>query len=340
MRNRGAALALAATLALPNASIADGSDGEARWLRLAVERLCPQPGLSGLDAQDAIPGSWLLDETRRPDDRDPRRIAVRLLLPGADRLTVERRQFRGRLRQFRVSYAVRDGEGKPLGYDYWDLDPWPYDGDVSRGPFLPIRHGTAVASILAREAPDAALVPFRYPRPDMSRMGELVARAVQTGVRILAMPLGSRKPEDWRAFERAFRGRDILAIVSAGNDGRDIDREPVYPAALELENIVTVTSADAFGRLASGSNWGAETVDVMLPAENLEIVDFRGASGKASGSSYAVPRLAALAARILARHPGLGAAELKARILARATPSPFERKDVVSAGWISDPLSD
>ena len=426
MRNRGAALALAATLALPNGSIADGSDGEARWLRLAVERLCPQPGLSGLDAQDAIPGSWLLDETRRPDDRDPRRIAVRLLLPGADLLTVERRQFRGGLRQFRVAYAVRDGdrlrpsfqaiadggctvrsgqairaegdtwryldqlegdletlkwtetlqapwpagvdpggvrvalvdsglaydlplfrdrlardgEGKPLGYDYWDLDPWPYDGDGSRGPFLPIRHGTAVASILAREAPDAALVPFRYPRPDMSRMGELVARAVRAGVRILAMPLGSRKPEDWRAFERALRGRDILAIVSAGNDGRDIDREPVYPAALALENIVTVTSADAFGRLASGSNWGAETVDVMLPAENLEIVDFRGASGKASGSSYAVPRLAALAARILARHPGLGADELKARILARATPSPFERKDVVSAGWIPDPLSD
>ena len=426
MRNRGAALALAATLALPNASIADGSDGEARWLRLAVERLCPQPGLSGLDAQDAIPGSWLLDETRRPDDRDPRRIAVRLLLPGADRLTVERRQFRGRLRQFRVSYAVRDGdrlrpsfqaiadsgctvrsgrairaegdawrhldqlegdletlkwtetlqapwpagvdpggvrvalvdsglaydlprfrdrlardgEGKPLGYDYWDLDPWPYDGDVSRGPFLPIRHGTAVASILAREAPDAALVPFRYPRPDMSRMGELVARAVQTGVRILAMPLGSRSAADWRIFESALRGHDILAVVSAGNDGRDIDREPVYPAALELENIVTVTSADAFGRLASGSNWGRTNVDVMLPAENLEIVDFRGASGRASGSSYAVPRLAALAARILARDPGLSATMLKARILACAIPSPYEREGVVAAGWIPDPLSD
>ena len=45
---------------------------------------------------------------------------------------------------------ARDGEGKPLGYDYWDLDPWPYDGDTSRGPFLPIRHGTAVASVLVR----------------------------------------------------------------------------------------------------------------------------------------------------------------------------------------------
>ncbi len=425
MRSPAAVLVLAAAVAAPHASSAEGNGNEARWVRLAVERLCPLPGLSGLDAQHALPGSWLVDESRYPGDRDPRRIAVRLLLPGADELAVERRQFGGRLRQFRVSYAVRDGdaarpflqaiadggcairsgrairsegdawrfldrleadlktiewtetlqapwprgkdpggirvglvdsglaydlplfrhrlarngEGMPLGFDYWDLDPWPYDGDVSRGPFLPIRHGTAVASVLAREAPGAALIPFRYPRPDMSRMGDLVARAAAAGTRILAIPLGSRKPGDWRAFERALRGRDILAVVSAGNDGRDIDREPVYPAALDLENILTVTSSDGFGRLAPGSNWGRAKVDVMLPAENLEIVDFRGASGRASGSSYAVPRLAALAARMLAREPGLNATQLKSRILACAAPSPYEREGVVAAGWIPDPLS-
>lgn len=426
VRTPGGLFVLASMIAVPTGSIADSNRDEAHWLRLAVERVCPQPGLFGLDAQNAIPGSWFLDETRQPDNRDPRRIVVRLLLPGADELIIERRQFNGRLRQFLVSYAAhdgdgarpslqaiadggctvlsgrairtdgdvwqyldqlesdlktpkwtetlqapwpegrdpggirvalvdsglaydlpmfrnrlaRDGEGMPLGYDYWDLDPWPYDGDVSRGPFLPIRHGTATASVLAREAPHAALIPFRYPRPDMRRMGDLVARAADAGARILAVPLGSRRPEDWRAFESALRRLDILAIVSAGNDGRDIDKDPVFPAAFTLENIITVTSADGFGRLASGSNWGAVSVDVMLPAENLEIADFRGASGIASGSSYAVPRLAALAARILARNPGLSSAELKARILARATPSPFEREGVVAAGWIPDPLSE
>ena len=425
-RTLGAWLALALMLAAPAESTAAGDREAVRWVRLAVERLCPQPGLSGLDAQDALPGSWLLEEVRRPEEGSPRRIVVRLLLPGADELTVERRQFDGRLRRFRVSFAAhdgrdaqpslqamadggcairagrairaeggarlyldqlegdletlkwtetlqapwpggtdpggvrvalvdsglaydlplfrdrlaRDGEGMPLGYDYWDLDPWPYDGDVSRGPFLPIRHGTAVASVLAREAPEAALIPFRYPRPDMDRMGDLVRRAAAAGASILAMPLGSRNPEDWRAFENALRGLDMLAVVSAGNNGRDIDGDPVFPAALALENMVVVTSADGFGRLARGSNWGRESVDVMLPAENLEIVDFRGASGTASGSSYAVPRLAALAARLLAREPGLGAARLKARILARATPSPYEREGVVAAGWIPDPLSD
>jgi hypothetical protein len=74
----------------------------------------------------------------------------------------------------------------------------------------------------------------------------------------------------------------------------------------------------------------------MLPAENIPVVDFRGASGTASGSSYAVPRLAALAARLLGEARELATAELKARIFARANPSPYEDK-LVAVGWIADP---
>ena len=85
---------------------------------------------------------------------------------------------------------------------------------------------------------------------------------------------------------------------------------------------------------------GPSAVDVMLPAENVPVVDFRGANGVASGSSYAVPRLAALAARLLERNPDLDAAALKQRILDRAVPSPYERADVVAVGWIPDPAGD
>ncbi|MEM9095588.1 MAG: S8 family serine peptidase [Neomegalonema sp.] len=235
---------------------------------------------------------------------------------------------------------ARDAAGRPFGYDYWDLDPWPYDGDVSRGAFFPIRHGSAVASVFAMETANAALIPYRYPRPDMNRMGDLVANAVAAGAKVIAMPLGSRRIEDWRSFERAMREHDVLAIVSAGNDGRDLDTAPIWPAALALDNMIVVTSSDGFGRLAEGSNWGASVVDLMLPAENRPIVDFRGANATASGSSYAVPRLAALAARLLAEDPTLGSADLKQRIFARATPSPFERDGVVRIGWIADPTRD
>jgi len=235
-----------------------------------------------------------------------------------------------------VDRLARGPDGAALGWDFWDDDSRPYDIDFAGGPFAPFRHGTAVASILAREAPNAALIPYRYPRPDMARLGDAVARAAAAGARVIAMPLGSRRAEDWTAFADALaQAPDLLAIVSAGNDGRDIDAEPLWPAALDLDRMIVVTSADGFGRLAQGSNWGARSVDLMVPAENQPVVDHRGARGSTSGSSYAVPRVAALAARLLAADPGLSADALKAAIYDRAV-----ARDGVAIGWIPDPARD
>ena len=234
---------------------------------------------------------------------------------------------------------ARGPDGTPLGYDFWDQDPWPYDGDTSRSPFQPIRHGSAVASVLVREAPQVSLLPYRFPRPDMTRMGELVDRAARDGARVLVMPLGSNRPDDWSRFLQALDRHDILAVVSAGNDGRDIDLEPIYPAAFDHPRILTVTSSDGLGRLANGSNWGTKSVDIMLPAENLGVTDFRGASGTASGSSYAVPRLAAMAVRMLQNTPDMTAADLKAQVIGLAVASPYDR-DKLAAGWIPNPLAE
>ncbi|WP_417684449.1 S8 family peptidase [Roseibium sp.] len=266
-------------------------------------------------------------QTPWPEGLDPGGIRVALVDSG---LAYDLDIFRDRL--------ARDESGQPLGYDYWDMDPLPYDGDMARGDFLPIRHGTAVASILVREAPEASLIPLRYPRPDMSRMADVVGHAARSGARIIAMPLGSKRKTDWTGFQTAMETHpELLVIVSAGNDGIDLDQIPLYPASLDIDNMLVVTSADGFGKLASGSNWGERTVDIMLPAENQPVVDFRGARGTASGSSYAVPRLAALAARLLAADPSLSGRDLKQKILNRAAPSPFESRPVVSGGWIANP---
>ena len=419
-----------------NARAEDAVHSHETWLRIAVERLCPEGPLEGVLAQQRLPGVWLLKDKRaRRGTRDPDkpvrltdafRIDQWFLLPGGHELHTRRTQLGGLLRRFSVELHRREGEtlqptllaladggctvrsarrierdagspretlihldgdlrterwretlqapwpdgqdpggprvamidsglafdlpvfanrlarnatGTPLGYDFWDLDPWPYDGDTARGPFLPIRHGTPVASVLVREAPLAALIPMRYPRPDMTRLGDAVRLASKAGARILAMPLGSRRRTDWDAFAAGLTEHpDMLAIVSAGNDGRDIDADPVWPAALTLDNMIVVTSLDPSGDLARGSNWGQKSVDIALPAENIPVTDFRGAKGTASGSSYAVPRLAALAARLLAADPSMSTETLKQRIFARAIPS--AEGSVVAVGWIPNPAAD
>ncbi len=265
-----------------------------------------------------------------PAGRDPGGVAVALFDSG---LNYTLPTFTDRL--------ARDAEGKSLGYDFWELDDRPFDNHPAGSPFFPVRHGTAVASVLLVEAPQARFLPFRYPRPDMTRMAAMVEAAAEAGARIVAMPMGSNRQEDWEAFAGAARARPgILFVISAGNNGRDIDGTPVYPAALPLDNFLVVTSSDHLGRLAPGSNWGRESVDLMVPAEELPIVNFTGAPGHGSGSSYAVPRVAALAARLLAANPAWRAPALKAAILARAQTPPGDGHAPVRHGWIPDPAKD
>ena len=235
---------------------------------------------------------------------------------------------------------ARDADGKLVGYDYWEMDELPYDSHPVDSGFFVQRHGTRTASLLLREAPMIELVPYRYPRPDMSRMHALVEHASANGVEILGMPLGSNRAEDWGSFARAASAHPhMLFIASAGNNGRDIDVEPVFPAALDLENLLVVTSADDFVRPAEGVNWGSYSVDYLVPAERRIALDYEGRETLVSGSSYAVSRVAALAARLKQEHRDWSAAELIDALRKRygaGSPDVFRW---VSSGYIADPLA-
>ena len=243
-----------------------------------------------------------------PPGSDPGGVTVALIDSGVNFLLPE---INRRL--------ARDGDGALIGYDYWDMDDRPFDANPARSAFFPQRHGTRVASVILAEAEAARLIPYRYPRPDLSRMKALVAHAAANGARIVNLAMGSNKPEPWRAFAEAMaENADILFVVSAGNDGRDLDRRPVYPAAFPADNMLVITSADGFGEPAVGSNWGRATVDLLVPGERVPVINFSGQAGFASGASFAAPRVTALAVRLLVANPAWTAGDLKAAIIARA----------------------
>lgn len=261
-----------------------------------------------------------------PDAVDPGGVTVGLIDSGVN-YTID---------PFKAHLARRP-DGALIGRDFWDGDDLPFDADTGRTPFFPLHHGSAVMSVLIREAPMARVVPVRYPRPDMTKMADAVGWLSDQGVRIVNLAMGSNSRDEWQAFDDAARKHPrMLFIVSAGNDGRDIDRDPVYPAALQLSNAIVVTSSTPDGRLAQGSNWGVASVDVMAPGERIEVVDHRGVPGKASGSSFAVPRITALAVRALAANPGWHGPELRDWILKRARPLAGPKQ--TRYGWIPDPL--
>lgn len=231
---------------------------------------------------------------------------------------------------------ARTEDGKLIGYDYWDMDELPFDSHPDgRGGVQ--RHGTRTASLLIREAPFVELVPYRYPRPDMQRMQDLIAHADEHSVRVIGLPLGGNRRDQWAAFEAAAEAHPhILFVASAGNNGRNIDQQPVYPASLALENMLVVTSADDFGRVAERVNWGRESVDYMVPAEQLPALQFDGTEARVSGSSYAVPRVVALAARLLRENPALETSELLAQIRRQFANGVAPRQ--LANGYLYDPL--
>ena len=113
---------------------------------------------------------------------------------------------------------ARGADGRMLGYDYWDLDPLPFDSDTSRSPYYPERHGTRIASLLLREAPGIRLVPYRLARKNLTRMADLVADAAAKGVDILLLSFGSDDASAWRPFAMAAAGHPHLLVVAAAGD--------------------------------------------------------------------------------------------------------------------------
>ncbi len=153
----------------------------------------------------------------------------------------------------------------------------------------------------------------------MTRMAALIEDAAIHDIRLMNLSLASPDHQEWLAFEGAARAHpNMLFVVAAGNAGHDLQLDPAYPAALDLTNMIVVTSASADGHLTPGVNFGARSVDVMAPGEDVVALDFDGARRPMTGTSYATARVSALAACLLAEHALWSTAELKSAVLREA----------------------
>jgi len=70
-------------------------------------------------------------------------------------------------------------------------------------------------------------------------------------------------------LESAIDESDALFVCASGNEGKDIDMSPVYPASYDSPNIITVAALDRNGMLPSYSNYGIDSVDVAAPSDEI-----------------------------------------------------------------------
>jgi subtilisin family serine protease len=155
-------------------------------------------------------------------------------------------------------------------------------------------------------------------------------------VRIISASWGSTTRS--RALEDVIRkayDEGILFVAAAGNASSDNDQTPHYPSSYNLGNVVSVAALNRNDQLASFSNYGAKSVHVAAPGEEILSTWLEHSFLEKKGTSMATPFVAGVAALILSENPKMSVDDLRARLLKSVDPVSSLKGKVSSGGRIN-----
>ena len=173
----------------------------------------------------------------------------------------------------------------------------------------PNAHGTAIASIIASNDPQAlglapsAQIYAAEVFDHNEQQGEFASTVslikalswlMTQDVSVINISLAGPSNRLLETALTRVREKGVLAIAAAGNGGPMA--QPMYPAA--YPEVVAVTATDDRGRAFRLANRG-EYVDIAAPGVNIRHAQAGGGFAASSGTSYAVPFVTVAAARLL-----------------------------------------
>jgi subtilisin family serine protease len=219
-------------------------------------------------------------------------------------------------------------------------------------------HGTFVAGIIAANrdngigsngvAANAEIMVIRVV-PDGDERDKDVALAIRyavdNGANIINMSFGKYFATHKQFVDDAVKYADahnVLLVHAAGNEGEMIDTIEHYPTkkmsdgSIVNDWITVGASSDELNAeiCAPFSNFGPKTVDLFAPGMNIISIYPHSSYEMGSGTSYAAPVVAGVAALVWSYYPQLTAAELKTVLLKSTTK--YRRMKVIVPNSVSD----
>jgi subtilisin family serine protease len=262
-----------------------------------------------------------------------------------------------------------DDDGNGYVDDCWGWDPADNDNDPDPR-VLPDRqpngnscspvHGTFIAGLVAAAADNGAggagvmwdgrVMPLKM-APDAdcrlfdTTIAEAVDYAVDNGADIInaSWTFTGTSLAMTRSFQAA-EAADVLVVIAAGNDDRDVDPTEQYPIDYHLDTDLVVAATDNRDRRAGFSNWGATDVDIAAPGWRLWSTGISAADRhqEGSGTSFAAPLAAGVAALVWDAWPMLRATEVREALIEGSDVLPgltcgSATKCIASGGRLSAP---
>lgn len=234
----------------------------------------------------------------------------------------------------------RDDEGNGFvddcnGWDFANNDSTVFD------PGSDNRHATHIAGIVAAQtnngigvagiAPAARIMSVKTGNSNSFRLSDGargIAYAAANGASVINCSFGTPPGVPYDAVStmadaiEEARAKGALVVVAAGNEGRNIDASPTYPASFPHDNLVSVGSTTNTDTPSGFSNWGPISVDLHAPGSDILSTLPGGSYGGMSGTSMATPMVVGAAALIRSVMPSLTPQEVRALLSSSSTALP------------------
>jgi hypothetical protein len=219
----------------------------------------------------------------------------------------------------------RDDDGNGLvddihGWDFQNNDNDPAD-DVD--------HGTHVAGTIGAvcnngmgicgQSQKLKMLPLKFLGQnggDVSHAIKAIEYAISKKVKVMSNSWGGGQGS--QALVQAITKAEqagIMFIAAAGNESRNADQQPSYPAAYTNNNIISVAATDSNDGLANFSNYGARSVDLGAPGVAIWSTQPGNRYQEMQGTSMATPLVSGVVALMYAMKPTASVCEIRKALL-------------------------